>query len=96
MSKSIPSSGANAVKLILKNKEAFKCYLKNQETTGNITTYSLDVFYEDHTGTFTIRVDDTGLKTASLNITGLKKVITLENDGNLPKLCKYVLDNLNQ
>ena len=95
MSKSIPSSGANAVKLILKNKEAFKCYLKNKELTGDVTPYSLDVFYEDHTGTFTIRVDETGLKTASLNIIGLKKVITLENDGNLPKLCKYVLDTLN-
>ena len=92
MSNAIPSSGANAVKLILKNKEAVTCYLKNQDVVGDTTTYTFDFFYEDHNGTFTIRKGGDELKTASLNIIGLKKVINLENDGNLPKLCMYVLE----
>lgn len=90
MNKTIPSSGANAVKIILKNREALTCSLKNK-MDGDAITYVFDVFYEDKTGTFNFRVKDGTFLSANLNLLGLAKVITLDNDGNLKKLCDYVL-----
>lgn len=88
--KAIPSSGANAAKIILKNKEALNCSLKNK-IDGDAITYVFDVFYENKTGTFNFRVKDGVFLSANLNLLGLAKVITLDNDGNLKKLCSYVL-----
>lgn len=91
MNKTIPNSGAGAVKIILKNKEALHCSLKNK-MDGDAITYVFDVFYEDKTGTFNFRVKNEEFLSANLNLLGLAKVITLDTDGNLKKLCNYVLN----
>ena len=51
MAKSIPSSGAGAVRIILKNKENFHFSLRNKGQEGDRTSYLYDVFYENATGT---------------------------------------------
>lgn len=90
MNKTIPSSGAGAVKIILKNKDALQCSLKNK-IDGDAITYVFDVFYDNMTGTFNFRVKEGEFLTANLNLLGISKVITLETDANLRKLCDYVL-----
>lgn len=90
MSKTIPSSGANAVKIILKNKEAFVCSLKNKMEGNEEVTYVFDVAYENFTGSFNFRIKNEAFVAANLNLPGLKKVINMDNDANLVKLCDYV------
>ena len=56
MVKSIPSSGAGAVRIILKNKENFHFSLRNKGQEGDRTSYLYDVFYENATGTLNMMV----------------------------------------
>lgn len=90
MSKTLPSSGANAVKIIWKDKEEFHCSLKNTMEGAGDMTYVFDVEYGNYVGTFNFRIKDEEFASATLNIMTLKKVITLDNDANLVKLCEYV------
>lgn len=92
MAKSIPSSGAGAIRIILKNKEAFHFDLRNKTQEGDKTSYLYDVFYENTTGTLNMMVNHGNLEIAALNLS-LGKVITLSNDTNLKKLCNYVLES---
>ena len=93
MAQSIPSSGAGAVKVILKNKADFHFDLRKKSEDGKRTSYLFDVFYANATGTFNISVENGELKIAALNLS-LGKVITLDNDANLKKLAKYVLESV--
>lgn len=92
MGKSIPSSGAGAVRVILKNKDLFEYDLRDQHEENGKMSYLYDVFYQNATGTLNMLVDDGKPVIAALNL-NLGKVITLDNDGNLKKLCNYVLTN---
>lgn len=92
MAKSLPSSGAGAVRIILKNKDAFEFNLREKNEERNRVGYLYDVFYVNATGTLNMQVEDDQIVIASLNL-GLGKVITLSNDTNLKKLCRYVLDH---
>lgn len=91
MGKKLPSSGAGAVRILLKNKEDFHFDLRTSSQDGDRTNYVFDVFYENATGTFNIATRDGKIIIAALNLS-LGKVITLDNDTNLAKLAKYVLD----
>lgn len=90
MSKTLPSSGANAVKMILKEKALFHCHLKNTMEGQDDITYVFDVEYGTYIGTFNFRMKEDVFASATLNLMTLKKVITLDNDANLLKLCEYV------
>lgn len=92
MAKSIPSSGAGAVRIILKNKENFHFSLRNKGQKGDRTSYLYDVFYENATGTLNMMVKDGVVEIAALNLS-LGKVITLDSDTNLKKLCTFVLES---
>ncbi len=92
MGKPIPSSGSGAVRIILKNKEDFHFELRNKVQDEDRVGYVYDVFYENAAGTLNMSVINDEIRIASLNL-GLGKVITLENDANLKKLCKYVMDS---
>lgn len=92
MAKSIPSSGAGAVRIILKNKDAFHFDLRNKDVDGEKTSYLYDVFYENVTGTLNMMVQSGKLEIAALNLS-LGKVLTLSNDTNLKKLCAFVLES---
>ncbi len=81
------------MRIILKNKEAFKFDLRNKETEGARTSYLFDVFYENAAGTLNIAVEDSEVRLAALNLS-LGKVINLNNDANLKKLCRYVLEKV--
>ncbi len=93
MAQAIPSSGAGAVRVILKNKNDFHFDLRKQTNEGNRTSYIFDVFYVNTTGTFNISIENDEIKIAALNLS-LGKVITLDNDANLKKLAKFVLENV--
>ena len=90
MAKTLPSSGANAVKIILKDKEEFSCTLKNTMELTDEKTYVFDVTYGKYIGTFNFRIRNNEFLAANLNLMTLKKVITMDNDANLIKLCDYV------
>jgi hypothetical protein len=90
MGKTVPASGAGAVRIILKNKENLQLSLRSKETEGKRDRYVYDVFYENAAGTFNIATEDGKVVIAALNL-GLGKVITLDNDTNLRKLANYVL-----
>lgn len=92
MAKTIPSSGAGAVRIILKNKENFHFSLRNKGQEGDRTSYLYDVFYENATGTLNMMVKDGVVEIAALNLS-LGKVITLDSDTNLKKLCTFVLES---
>ena len=92
MAKPIPSSGAGAVRVILKNKEDFHFDLRTKKEEGTKTSYLYDVFYVNATGTLNMAVENGEVVIAALNL-GYGKVITLSNDTNLKKLCKYVLES---
>ena len=94
MAKSLPSSGARATRIILKNKDAFHFDLREKKEENGKMSYLYDVFYENATGTLNIQVDQNEPVVAALNLS-LGKVITLANDANLKKLCKYVMENTN-
>ena len=91
MAKSIPSSGAGAVRVILKNKDAFHFDLRSKTEEDNRINYIYDVFYENVTGTLNMAVKDNEVIIAAMNLS-LGKVITLSTDANLKKLCNYVLE----
>ena len=93
MTKSIPSSGAGAVRIILKNK-AFHFDLREKKEDNGKQSYLFDVYYENATGTLNVLMDNGEPVIAALNLS-LGKVITLSNDTNLKKLCKYVIDQVN-
>ena len=90
MAKPIPASGAGAVRIILKNKEDFHFDLREKKEEGNKVSCIYDVFYATSTGTLNMLVVDQEVQRASLNLS-VGKVITLENDTNLKKLCNYVI-----
>lgn len=90
MSKSLPISGANAVKIILKDKEEFLCSLKNTMEGHDEMTYVFDVTYGTYIGTFNFRIKNDEFVAANLNLMTLKKVITMDNDANIVKLCDHV------
>lgn len=90
MSKSIPISGANAVKIIMKDKEDFQCSLKNTMEGSDEVTYLFDVTYGNYLGTFNFRMKNHEFVAANLNLMTLRKVITFDNDANIRKLCDYV------
>lgn len=92
MAKSIPASGAGAVRVILKNKEAFHFDLRKKTVEGDRISYIYDVFYENVTGTLNMAVKDGEPIIAAMNLS-LGKVITMENDANMKKLAKYVLES---
>lgn len=92
MAKALPSSGAGAVRIILKNKKDFHFDLREKKEKNGKISYLYDVFYENATGTFNILMDGENPTVAALNLS-LGKVITLSNDQNLKKLCKYVIEN---
>ncbi len=92
MAKALPSSGAGAVRIILKNKKDFHFDLREKKEENGKISYLYDVFYENATGTFNILMDGDQPTVAALNLS-LGKVITLSNDQNLKKLCKYVIEN---
>lgn len=91
MGKSLSTSGAGAVRTILKNKEDLKADLRTKTTEGARTSYLYDIFYENAAGTLNIAVEEGDIVLAALNLS-LGKVINLNNDKNLKKLCKYVLE----
>lgn len=94
MTKSIPSSGAGAVRIILKNKDAFHFDLREKKEDNGKQSYLFDVYYENATGTLNVLMENGEPVIAALNLS-LSKVITLSNDTNLKKLCKYVIDQVN-
>lgn len=94
MAKSIPSSGAGAVRIILKNKDAFHFDLREKKEDNGKQSYLFDVYYENTTGTLNVLMDNGEPVIAALNLS-LSKVITLSNDTNLKKLCNYVVDKVN-
>ena len=51
------------------------------------------MFYENAAGTLNIAVEDNEVRLAALNLS-LGKVINLNNDANLKKLCRYVLEKV--
>lgn len=91
MAKTIPASGAGAVRIILKNRKDFHFDLRSKEQEGSRTSYIYDVFYENVSGTLNMAVVDGQITIAALNL-GLGKVITLANDDNLRKLGNFVLE----
>ena len=76
MSKSIPSSGAGAVRIILKNKDAFHFDLRERKEDNGKQSYLFDVYYENATGTLNVLMDNDEPVIAALNLS-LGKVITL-------------------
>ena len=94
MAKSIPSSGAGAVRIILKNKDAFHFDLREKKEDNGKQSYLFDVYYENATGTLNVLMDKDEPVIAALNLS-LGKVITLSNDTNLEELCEYVIDQVN-
>ena len=92
MGKALPASGAGAVRIILKNKKDFHYNLREKKNDNGKVSYLYDVFYENATGTFNILMNKDVVEIAALNLS-LGKVITLSNDSNLKKLCKYVIEN---
>ncbi len=57
MAKSIPSSGAGAVRIILKNKDAFHFDLREKKDNGKLS-YLFDVYYENTTGTLNVLMEN--------------------------------------
>ncbi len=91
MAKSIPSSGAGAIRIMLKNKDAMHFNLREKKEDNGRISYLFDFYYENVTGTLNILMDGDVVSIAALNLS-LGKVITLSNDTNLAKLCKYVIE----
>lgn len=91
MGKSIPSSGAGAIRVLLKNKDELHIERQSKKANEERVSYLYDIFYQNVTGTLTISVVNGEVKIAALNLS-VGKVITLENDQNLKKFCRYVLE----
>ena len=69
MAKSIPSSGAGAVRIILKNKDTFHFDLREKKEDNGKQSYLFDVYYENTTGTLNL-----GKVITLSNDTNLKKL----------------------
>lgn len=93
MAKKLTQSGANAVRTMLKNKEAIQTDLRSEEVDGNRITYVFDFFYESSTGTLTIVTEDNNVVIAALNL-NMGRIISMVNDANMRKLAEYVLTTL--
>lgn len=91
MAKKLTLNGSNAVRILLKNKEAIQADLRSEEKDDDRTTYVFDIFYEDSTGTFTIARENDRIVVAALNL-NMGRVISLVNDANIRKLAEYVLE----
>ncbi|HIW17846.1 hypothetical protein HNQ43_000685 [Faecalicoccus acidiformans] len=91
MGKSIPSSGAGAIRVLLKNKKDLHFELQSKKESEARISYLYDIYYENVTGTLNMSVSDGEVKIAALNLS-VGKVITLENDQNLKKFCRYILE----
>ena len=91
MSKSIPSSGAGAIRVMLKNKKGLHFEQQSKKANEERISYLYDIFYENVTGTLNMSVVDGDIRIAALNLS-MGKVITLENDQNLKKFCRYILE----
>lgn len=90
MTKSIPSSGAGVVRIILKNKDAFHFDLREKKEDNGKQSYLFDVYYENATGTLNVLMDNGEPVIAALNLS-LGKVITLSNDTNLKNYVNMLL-----
>ena len=71
MAKSIPSSGAGAVRIILKNKDAFHFDLREKKEDNGKQSYLFDVYYENTTGTLNVLMDNGEPVIAALNLSCL-------------------------
>lgn len=91
MAKTIPASGAGAIRIMLKNKDAIQCDLREKQEDGTMIMYRYDIFYENVTGNLSIRTDNGEIVTASLQLS-FGKILTLDNDGNMKKFCNYILE----
>ena len=91
MAKTIPSSGAGAVRIMMKNKDALHFDLREKKEENGKISYLFDIYYENATGTLNVLMDGDTPTIAAMNLS-LGKVITLSNDTNLAKLCKYVIE----
>ena len=67
MTKSIPSSGAGAVRIILKNKDAFHFDLREKKEDNGKQSYLFDVYYKNATGTLNVLMDNGEPVIAALN-----------------------------
>ena len=76
------------------DKDAFHFDLREKKEDNGKQSYLFDVYYENATGTLNVLMDKDEPVIAALNLS-LGKVITLSNDINLKKLCKYVIDQVN-
>lgn len=92
MAKKVSLNAANAVRGILKNKEALSADLRSQEQDGERTVYVFDVFYGDAIGTFTIAKENDEIPVAVLNFS-MGKIFSKVNDKNIEKLAQHVLDS---
>lgn len=92
MAKKLSLNAANAVRGILKNKEALSADLRSQEQDGERTVYVFDVFYGDAIGTFTIAKENDEIPVAVLNFS-MGKIFSKVNDKNIEKLAQHVLDS---
>ncbi|WP_297236718.1 hypothetical protein [uncultured Faecalicoccus sp.] len=91
MAKSIPSSGAGAIRIMLKNKDELHFEQQSKKESEERTSYLYDIFYDNVTGTLNMSVVKGEVHIAALNLS-VGKVITLENDQNLKKFCRYILE----
>lgn len=91
MAKSIPSSGAGAIRIMLKNKDELHFEQQSKKESEERTSYLYDIFYGNVTGTLNMSVVKGEVHIAALNLS-VGKVITLENDQNLKKFCRYILE----
>ena len=76
---------------MLKNKQDLHFELQSKKESEARTSYLYDIYYENVTGTLNMSVTDGEVKIAALNLS-VGKVITLENDQNLKKFCRYILE----
>lgn len=84
---------ANAVRLMLKNKDELRVEVRKETETEDALHYLVDIFYVNVTGTLTFVIKNGEVTIASLNLSN-GSVYTLQNDSNLRKLCEYVRSTL--
>ena len=79
------------IRVMLKNKKDLHFEQQSKKANEERTSYLYDIFYENVTGTLNMSVVDGEIRIAALNLS-MGKVITLENDQNLKKFCRYILE----
>lgn len=88
MATKINNMATGAVRIMLRNKEDIHVELRGHEDNH----YLFDISYENVFGVLTFRTNaQGGIEQASLNL-NKGRIITLQNDANLSKLCLYVLE----